>query len=665
MRKLQQKHLGAFVLMLAVAFSLTCFARPALALDVEGTDYYGNGAIDTSAENPSIDVLSVGGSKGDTIYLRVQEDGKTIADRLSYTLSGATTTSHGGVVSLNIEGLVLDGSKTYTVSAYETREETNAIYTGTIYAVYAQLDGGKSVLVGAHTVKEDKTEAADNYTAQDKLFINDKNYALDTTTGAKVEGTKITYAYTSYDAGASVEGAITYVDTKGNVISSTTVSGITSTNPKTVEIPSMVSKDNGDGTTSYYRTVFFKNSVTLSTPGNLSYTITCKLMGKDAVGENNYYKATIKMVDENNNQIATDTVSVTGTYYYTLPSTIYKRESGKLYIYELKGAQVLTFSTAEKKEEVTASYTTRVIESQGVKVTYNLIDGTKGVNEDGRSLGTTTTTVTSDKTTANPDESIDVNGTTYVLANDISNYTYTYGSNANPSINVYYVPEGYKPSNGSYEVTINYVNFLTKKTIKSYTATSKESDNKNLEFTSDAKFSQDGVDYVRLDGQEDAIQHSYYSGITTYTVYYRDVNDTYTSGTVINKIRVVYAGETVVDGGTTVVDEGTTASGQTGRATTTADLANADATNAGRLNANGTYNVADGEGNNSTLTNEAGQDSNSERIDDDEVPLASGIGENGVSLAAIGTATGATIAMAALLAFFIAKKRSNKTEEQN
>lgn len=658
MRNLQHKVLQSVCTVVAVAaLALMGFVQPALALDVDGTDYYGNGAIDTTSQTPSIDVLSVGGKSGETLYLRVQQDGQTIADRLSYSLGGSSASSRGGVVSLNIAGLTLDGSKTYTVTAYADREETQELYTGTIYAVYAQLDDTSSVLVGAHTVASG--EAADTYMPSEKLFINNTNYALNAETPVAVEGTKLTYAYESYDAAASVDGTITYVDTKGNVISSTTVSGITSSNPKTVSIPAMVSTT-VDGTTYYYRTVYFKDSVVLSTPGNLSYTITCKYMGEDAAAQNKYYKARVSMVDENGSAIATDTVSVTGTYYYTLPSTIYKRVSGTLYIYELQGAQVLTFSVAdnaEGKDEIvyTASYSTRKIEEQGINVTYNLIDGTKGIGEEGRVLGTTTTTVSSDNTTASPVDKIDVNGTTYVLANDVSNYTYTYGSNANPSIDVYYLPEGYTPSHGSYEVTFNYVNFLTKETIKSFTFTSKESDNKDQEFESEESFSQDGVDYVRLAGQEDPIQHSYYSGIQTYTIYYRDVNDTYTSGTVINTIRVVY-----VDGTTnTTTEDETTASGQTGDATTAAEAT------AGQLNAGGTYSVADGEGNNSTLTNEAGVDSNTERIDDDETPLAQAPGSGGVSPVAIGAGAAGLAALAACLFYFFKKRNNNDDDQQS
>lgn len=664
-----KNKLGKGLLTLATAAALMLGGSTAAlaAASVTGADYYGNGAI---AATDSVNVLSVGGLSQDTIYLRVKQGDKIIADRLAYDLtntnqggSTATDANRGAVVALSIQGLNLDGTQTYTISAFDSRAENNELYTGTLYSVYAKLDGGEEVLVGTHTTN---TDAIASYNPASKLYLNNTNYALDDANSQpNIEGTKIVYSYSSYNEATSATGTINYVDVNGNVISTTTVEGIGQGESKTVDIPAMVSKDNY-----YFRTVFFKNQVTLSNPGQLSYTITCKLMGENANADLHFYKATINMTDQDGNVFASDTVSVTGKYYYTLPSTVYKRVAGNLYVYTLDNAanQTLTFDAAADgittgANTVAATYTRTEIGQAETKVTFNLIDGSKDASEGAsRTLGTKEVTVNADSTTAAPDETITVDGTTYKIAGTTEKYAYSFGSKSYPVVNVYYLPEGYTVPTKSYTVTVNYVNFLTKETIKSSTFESVSTDNSDYQFVSEANFSLNGTDYVRLDGQEEPISHSYFSGISTYTVYYRDKNDTYNSGTVINTIRVIYTGEetTVVDGGTTdLTGAGTTnASGQTGAATT------ADQAAAGRLNANGTYSVADGTGNNSTLTTEGGVDSNTERINDEETPLASGEGLNQGLPAWATTAAGVGIGLAAIVIMY-AIIRNRKNQEQN
>lgn len=687
---------GAFALSLATAL-LAGSAHAAWAkATVTGADYYANG------ENVStIDVLHVGGLGQDGIYLKVEKsDGKattTIADRLLYTLtdaskdgSTAADATRAAVVSLNIDGLDLsDGSVAYTVTAYADRAETDPLYTGTIYSVYAKLADGSEVLVGTHTSND---ATLGKYAASQKLFHSESNktYALDNTAEPTIEGTKVTYNYTAYDEASTTEGTITYVDVNGETLDTTTVYGIAQGASKDVEIPSVIVKEvvnsEGELENQYWRTVFFQDKVTLSNPGQLNYTIVCKYMGASAAANAGFYKATIKLVDQDGNLIATDTVNVTGKYTYTLPSKIYKRTSGTLATYTLNGSQTLVFDAAADgvtsgAATKTVAYTKTSVEETGVEVTFNLIDGTKKPGEEGRQLGSESTTLTSaseanaeGQILAKPKSAITVDGKVYKIAGTAEKYAYEFGSNANPVINVYYVPEDYSSESGTYAVTVNYVNFLTKKTIKSDTFTSSEDDIEDYVYRSQEKFSQDGVDYVRLDGQEEPIEHSYYSGIQTYTVYYRDVNDTLTSGTVINTIRVVYVDgtetETVIDGGTTEAAGSATQGSTTGAATTAAG-ANAAATgtttsaNAGQLNEDGTYSVADGAGNNSTLTNEAGVDSNTERIDDEETPLASGVEGKATSLPtwAIGTGIALAIGLAAALVFMF-MKRSKKTDNE-
>ena len=147
--------------------------------------------------------------------------------------------------------------------------------------------------------------------------------------------------------------------------------------------------------------------------------------------------------------------------------------------------------------------------------------------------------------------------------------------------------------------------------------------------------------------------HSYFSNIKTYTVYYRDINDELSSAAVIERVRVVY--NEIPGNVITIVDESSSqaspsgtgdneSSGDEGAATEGGEggqgtggaaggaageggQAAAGDANQAQLNQDGTYNVAAGAGN-GTLTNEAGVDSNTERIEDEEVALASGVDEN-------------------------------------
>lgn len=638
-------------------------------LRVSGADYYGNGAVDAS-QSTEVEALHVEGAGTETVYLKVQQNGNTIADRISFNLSenaqdNALGNRRVGVVKLDIEGFDL-AKNTYTVSAYADRSESDALFTGTIYGVYAKFPDGSQKLIGTHV---SSTKSVGSYKPSASLYIDGKTYAYDEK-GADFSGSHMVYGYEEYSEADCSTGTINYVAADGTVLATKTVAGIPVGGSKTAKIPHVVTGTGEDGTTQLYRTVTSLTEVTFTNPGQMTYNIQCRWIGssKDiGTGSDKHYVATINMVDEDGNAIITDTVSVTGTFKYTLPSTIYKKVGKVVYTYKLASGSdsVLTFKTTDTDvvdhaKTVEVKYTGTAGTPSSTAVHFNYIDGTnQDASDSNRSLGSKDVVVTADNKTATPDETVTVNGTTYKIAGTAAKYAYTFGDSTYPTINVYYVPEGYEPSNGSYEVTVNYVNFLTKETIKSETFTSSESDASDYQFTSAKKFSQDGTDYIRLDGQEDGISHSYYSGTKTYTVYYRDKNDTYTSGTVINKVRVVYEPGTNT---TVTVDGGSTTSGTTGSGG--ADDSDDNATT-GALNDDGTYNVLDGDNNNSTLTNEEGVDSNTERIDDTETPLASGAQDEGQAVPAWAIPLGILAALAAIggVVFFIMKRRNNN--EQN
>ena len=93
-----------------------------------------------------------------------------------------------------------------------------------------------------------------------------------------------------------------------------------------------------------------------------------------------------------------------------------------------------------------------------------------------------------------------------------------------------------------------------------------------------------------------------------------------------------------------------------------------------QLNAGRTYNVLDGEGNNASLTNESGVDSNTERIEEQETPLASGADFAGdkKSEATVGLPLQAIIpigaavlcAILAILIVVMMRRRNNNGEQE-
>ena len=661
---------GAF----AVCASALAFAPAAFAATVQGTDFYDLANAESTGE---VDVLTVAGETGETVFVSVEKDGRAIAKNLPYTLGQGDTKGSGdnwtGVVTLDMSSFdtkALDGS--YTIRAYGDRAGKEALYEGALYGVYAELDGTSEKLIGMRTANDAELDKR-SYTPPATLYVKSATYKLQGEAEGAGDGSAgaLYYNYSSYDEEATVDGAITYVDQEGNAIATQGIPGIAFNGSETVKIPATITADNGD----LYRTVFFKDEVTATNPGSTTFTITCVKMSDSDKAASNHYVATIRLVDQDGAVIATDTVNVTGAYTYTAPATVYKsvadpQNAGKSRViaYTLAGSGTVHLNAAEDgvttgARTVDVEYVAGDPDEAVTQVTFNFVDGSKRVNEEGRSLGSTTVSVDAQNPTATPASEFEVDGTTYVLAGDPADYAYTFGSGVVPVVNVYYTPQGYTAP-GPYTVTVNYVNFVSGETIDSATYESEPSTEAALHIEGPQEFSANGVDYVRLAGQEDGIEHSYYSGINEYVVYYRDVNDELTSGTVINNIRVTYVdGEPVV---TTVVREipGTTTGTTVAPTTTTAA---ATTTNA-QLNPTSRYNVNDGAGNNGTLTNESGVDSNTERIGDDANPLAQGTDEKGAeeqtgpqfnvgAIVAIAVAVAALALLAAFLNVYLRRRR--------
>jgi len=247
-------------------------------------------------------------------------------------------------------------------------------------------------------------------------------------------------------------------------------------------------------------------------------------------------------------------------------------------------------------------------------------------------------------------------------------YEFSYGSNASTVTNVYYVPKGEKPAANPYQITIQYRNAADRSLIESHTYTVSPNDLKDTVYTSPERFTSGQTTYVRLKGQEAGIQHGYYTMFRTYTVWYRDINNSLLENVVVNPL--TYA---VVDNGTTTR---TGANGAAGAGATTGAAgagAAGDGTAIG-LGAGTGQNVltgADGQGD--AALNGDGQDANSERIGDNETPLAANAGADAAASdeaaspwwtnpATIAGIVGACL-VAALLLFLLMRRRKQHKEE--
>lgn len=689
----------AFAMMCAAAIASCALVGTAFAATVHGADFHGSGS---ALESGMVDVLDVDGKAGETIFLTVKYQGQPIARNLPYTIgadaSEGDKSTWAGIATLNIDGLdlnALDG--TYTIEAYGDRAGKEQLYSGAIYGVYADLPDGTVKLIGTRTADGAELDGR-TYDPADTLFVGGRTYRLVGPADGAANSGAMHFTYAEYNESTTIDGVVKFTNAAGETIATTKIPGLAYGEERTIDIPAVITADNGD----VYRTVFFKDSVVAVNPGQTSFSIYCAQMTEADKALAGYYIATIKMVDAAGNVIATDSVDVTGDFIYTAPRAIYKTEmvNGEptVITYNIEGSPTIRLSAANdgvmnRERTITVNYTAEPLDAVEANVTFNLLDGSKRVNDKDRVLGVQQLKATEGNPTVEPVSEIEVNGTKYYLAGNPSDYAYTLRSGKMPTIDAFYVPEGYEVP-GEYNVTVNYVNFLTGATVESHSYTSDPGANARIEIETPAEFSANGVDYVRLDGQEDAIRHSYYSGIASYTVYYRDVNDTLTSGTVINTIRVVYIDGTVsgggevvdngvtdngitiiagtdnvasiVDGGTTIVDGG--AAGD-GTAAGSGGAADAGATGAAtlQLNPGRTYNVFDGTNNNSTLTNEEGVNSNTERIEDTETPLASGFDKGGSSTAASSFLTtsawvlpvviGAVVVIGALLALLAMRRR--------
>lgn len=634
--KLAVSVLAVMTLACAAFMMTTASVFAADSPHVQGADGY--------SASGTINLLSVDGTAGDTIFAElVQADGKVLASRDVFTLKDNEAT---GVVTFNLD--TYTPSTGYTVRAYADRAQSTLLYEGTLEPVYANLGGNVTKIIGTRVVSTSKSpvqDSARSFVPDETIYVNGINYKLQRDTKGNVvfaagaQG-ELTFSYEPYSPADTITGSITYVDDEGTTVYTQSIPGIAygSPEPEVVAVPAVVKASDN----TMYRTVYFAGSVSASNPGQHDFIIHVKKIDASAASASNYYTATINLVDESGAMLATDSVYVTGSYVYTAPTTLYLTSNNQNTTYTITDStkQVLNLNAqtdgiTSGSKTYTISYTKQTSIPGTITGKFNLINGTKTINDAGRSLGSEDFTVTTTQQEALPKtDTIPVDGKDYVIAGGASRYAYEYGSGKTPVIDVYYVPKDYTAP-AAYDVTVQYVNLANDEVITTKTYTSSPDQTEDLQIATDATISVDGADYVRLDGQEEPIYHNFYSNARTYTVYYRNVNDDLTAQTVITHIRVSYEGGTT----TPIADTDTTA-------TPAGALA-------GALNDGRTYNAINGD-DGGLLTNENGTDTNTERIDENQTPLASGTDQDGQAGPIFGLSWPQAIGIGAALAAIVA-----------
>ena len=679
---------------LAIFVTGVLVALPALAADtsVQGAD----AVLDGGKE---VDILTVTGQEGKTVYVNLAKaDGskELLASHLAYTLTddAGERDANGdivGVVSVEFSAQAFDPQSTYSVQVFGDREQKDKLYDGTVSCVWAQYGTNEPVVLAVRTLQADESRP---FNAPQTQTYNGVTYELESA-DPKDEGGKQVYVYKeSTELEDSATAHVTYYVSGQDAPISQQEVMLAKGESQQVSIPAVVSDDAGN----LYRTLQLSGSATLSYPGVTEHNVMCMALSSDWGRVGSFYEATISYVNKDGKRLGVvDTVIVNKPYTYTAPTYLYVTENNEVAEYKIvdpsKATLRLEPGQAQDKTEYQIVYDT-VADDDVRTWTVVLQNGTADPKAANRVIKRVTYTgKPGEKVTHTTDQTITVDGKEYMpTAAAQKTYEHTFNkAQADVEQDIYYVPADYVAPE-PYDITVKYINIATNEVITSETMTVSPTMRSDLEITSPESFSQGGVEWVRLNGQEKAIRHSYYSAAREYAVYYRDINDDLHAQTVIRTVRVVYVdeegntvtrpttvvdrgttttdgGTTTTDGGTTTTDEGTTT---TDGGTTTTDGGTTDegadeGTVTGLPTGTDTLAIDGGDDASSTTTTTDGTDLATTRIEDDQTPLA---GPNSAANAASKTnpaviaGIGAAGAVAAgLVIFFVFKRRNKNTQE--
>ena len=650
-------------------------------LVVEGMDYF-YGTASAQGEGGSIDILTVSGSANETVFVEMERDGQTIASHLAFTLGDGTAKRddsgrYVGVVSANISDF--RPASTYAVHVFADREQTRSLFEGTITPVYADL-GGTRRLLALRTMGSAPRE----FTAPGSVSFGNATWKL--ASAESTSASPLTYAYEQADAADSIDGSIRYVDASGNVLRTDQIEGIARGTSRTVSVPSVITVGEG-AAASWWRTVNFTGSLVASYPGTSDFTVRCVPLtrGEGSANAGNYYFAGVRFVDaqtgarvlapgSSSAESYDDSLNVCGRYLYTPPTRLYVTGADGVVSTYVLNAQASHLSSAGALEldsatdGVTSGFKTfdvaydRLPDDAATTWTVVAVNGAADPKAADREIARRQFEVKPGETaTFSPEAKLTAGGKTMVpVSSTKDSYSYTFGApGQDPVTYVYYVPEDYVAPE-PYDVTVRYVNYATGEVLAEKSVTSRPDLRDELEIASPESFVANGVEYLRLAGQEQPIWHSYYSSARTYTIYYRDAADTAAAASIV-RVHVVY-----LDGTSSADGSAAPAGASAGTNASAAGGATAVSVPSGE----GALTSIDG-ANSSGMVDGSGRDTNEVRIDENQTPLAEEgafgpwqsvlAGQRAVVFAAIGAGV---LAVAIAVFLLLRKRRSDEGETE-
>ena len=571
MKQTMKKRITALLLVfsLAALLSLSAFAEDASttadpSVGAEASDATGSeaGSAGTTAQGGvTIDgevyygtdyvQFDIHGGNANNLFYDVLYGGAPVYQHVHYT-----TPDGSGVNSVGIDledlGEGYSDVTQFSIRVYTGRaaNDSNTIATATMAGIYARLNGDpeQDVLIGSVVNGTD----VEGIVPPPTYYNQGTDYNL-VSEGMQYDKTARKY-YAEYKpyVPTPLDGSITYVDNQGNILKKDTIVNITPDHtgdtPKEVVLVDRFLVQDGEQDLYYYPTV---QIVKADYYGQIDFVVLCNAYASTE-GETGLVKIHYTSGGED---ILVDEVNLTTTtYLYTVPDSFVQIESGKATQYKLKddGNQLneyhqLVLVPGRAENDYYFEYKATAADEA---VTWNLI----------LMDGTTNTRLGAETMEVQPGETVEFDAAAHAPAGYVPSqetYTYTYGGE-NLVQYVYYTPDGYVPTE-SYTVTLQFVNIADGAVLQSETVMVHPG--AATEITRPAEFTAGDNTYVRLGGQSDTYRHSYYSPKRTYTIYYRDVNDTLYANTIITNIETVTTERT--ETGVTYVEDVTTVTGGT------------------------------------------------------------------------------------------------------
>ena len=686
MKQTMKKRITALLLVfsLAALLSLSAFAEdasttadPSVGAEASDTAGSGAGSAGTTAQGAvtitgevyyGTDYVQfdINGGSANNLFYDVLYNGDPVYQHVHYT-----TPDNSGVnsVGIDLEDLGDDYSDVtqYSIQVYTGRavSATNKpIAQASMAGIYARLNGDpqQDVLIGSVV----NGTAVEGIVPPPTYYNQGTDYNLSGDMKYDEKARKYYAEYKPY-VPTPLEGSITYVDNQGNILKTDTISPKikpenTGADAIVVELEDCLEIQNGTETLNYYPVL---ETVTADYYGQIDFVVLCNAYASTE-GETGLVKI---HYTAGGKDILVDEVNLTTTtFLYTVPDSFVQidSESGKATQYKLKdnGNQLneyhqLVLVPGRAENDYYFEYEATAADEA---VTWNLI----------LMDGTTNTRLGAETKEVQPGETVEFDAAAHAPAGYVPSqetYTYTYGGE-NLVQYVYYTPDGYVPTE-SYTVTLQFVNIADGAVLQSESVM--VNPGADTEITCPAEFTAGDNTYVRLGGQSDTYRHSYYSPKRTYTIYYRDVNDTLYANTIITNIETVTTERT--ETGVTYVEDVTTVTGGTvtGPAYATGPAAGTGITG-----------ITDDTTGMNQAVNEEGQglaQEREEQIAEGETPLAEAPGEtptapeeetveeNAAAKAGIRTGlmiggTVAALGMAAVLAVLIVTQRKRNRAER-